>query len=247
MKKRYIYLICLSILLSCTVKKNKASFLTESLIIPKNDYEFWDFSKNGKGSINKNLEWETRNIKFSDSTLISDGIYENSGRFTSEKAFLLDKNNNLSTKSIAISFKFAKKYPKKNNTLPILVKGKYYRCVRILAKENEIIVKVDGNFSFTIPNEDIVMKRIKYNPNVFNTLYLSWNTEKSQFYVALNDNPFQKITIPADFEWHKCGSNFTIQDYSSGSAFKGEINYLLIANDFLNRRSMKNLILKNRK
>ena len=246
MKKKYIYLLCLSILFSCTVKKNKASFLMESLIIPKNDYEFWDFSKNGKGIIDKGLEWKTRNIKFSDSTLISDGIYENSGRFTSEKAFLFDKNNDLSTKSIAISFKFAKKYPKKNNILPILVKGQYYRCVRILAKENEIIVNVNGNFSFTIPNEDIVMKSIKYNPNVFNTLYLSWNTKKSQFYIALNDDSFQKITIPEDFEWHKCGGNFTIQDYSSGSAFKGEINYLLIANDFLNRRSMKNLILKNR-
>ena len=66
MKKKYIYLLCLSILFSCTVKKNKASFLMESLIIPKNDYEFWDFSKNGKGSMSPHTIRTCTNIDRTD-------------------------------------------------------------------------------------------------------------------------------------------------------------------------------------
>jgi hypothetical protein len=248
MKK--MILLCFFILMftSCGTGKIIKETIDEPLISLKGaKYDLWNFSNNGKSESIEKSEWETRNIMFTDSTLLSDGIYENSGRFTSEKAFIFDKENKLNKKSIAIRFRFKKGYPKKENYLPILVKGQYYRCLKVIASENEIKISVNGNFLFTIPNEDINTKKLKFNSTKFNILYLSWNIDDHLFYVALNNDNPQKISIPKDFKWEKCGKNWTIQDYSNGTAFKGELDYLLLVNEFLNRKSMTKIIKENNK
>ena len=246
MKKLATLFLLLFMYTSCGSIKEKEDKVIEKLQdLSKTDYNFWSFNGNGKNSIKDKSSWITKRIKFSKNTLISEGIYENSGRFISETAFVNDYSNNFNKGSLAIKFKFKKGYPKRNDFLPIIVRGKYYRCIRIIAtSKNNIKISFNGDTMFSIPNKDININKLKFNKEVFNTLYLSWDITKSLIYIAINNNTPQTIKIPKDFKWEKYGNEWTIQDYSNGTAFKGELDYFFSSNDYINRATMKNLIKK---
>jgi len=208
---------------------------------PIEKYNFWNFNGNGKNYFPNKSNWQTSRIAFSDSTLISDGIYENSGRFDSEKASVYEFFESSDKHSIAIRFKNKRK--KKLN--PLLVGGKFYRWIKIhISDKNSIYIQVAGNNNFSLPNEQVKIKNLTLNNNEFNTLFLSWNIKKSIFYIALNNSKPQIINIPKDFKWAKKGRNWTIQDYASGVAFEGELDYFLSVNDYLTRAQMS-IIIKN--
>lgn len=207
------------------------------------DYNFWGFTSDGSNRFKEKNSFTTRNIEYTNSYLKSDGIYEYSGRFSSENVVVSDGYNNVNIRSIAIKFKIDfKNLNKKDYYIPILVKGKSYRCFQIIIVDNVAKLKFNGNFSFTIPNEDLDLKELIIKPDEFNQVFVAYDLNKHLVYIALNDETPQVIEIPQDFSWQKCFDRWTIQDYSSGTAFPGYIDHILISDTYLNRKTMQKLI-----
>lgn len=248
MKKLQIIFI-IACLTSCKTTNKLTHFIDdEKLSIYKennsNYYNMWGFNSNGESLSKNKASWNTRNINYTDSTLVSNGIYENSGRFKSEKAIVYDNFNDFNSHSILIRFKISPT-SKSKKYIPILVRGKYYRNIKIFCIDNEIKISVNGNFNFTIPNQDIEIKKMNLIKNRFNTLYLAWDINKHVFKVSINNQKEQKIKIPSDFTWNKMENCWTIQDFSNGSAFSGELDYFISINKYISKKEIINFIKSN--
>ena len=244
MRKILITSFIIFILISCKSLHQKQNVDIEQLQDFTNvDYNFWGFNNDGSNRFKEKESLITRNIEYNNSNLVSDGIYEYSGRFTSENVVISDGFNNVNTRSIAVKFKIDfKSLNKKDYYVPILIKGKSYRCFKIMVIDDVVKLSFNGNFSFTIPNKDLILEKVIIKPEEFNEVFVSYDLDKHLVYMALNDGKPQIIEIPEDFIWQKCYDRWTIQDFSNGKVFPGFIDYIFISNTYLNRKTMRKLI-----
>ncbi|WP_157962243.1 PKD domain-containing protein [Winogradskyella aurantiaca] len=218
-------------------------------VTPKDnmDYDLWLFEGNGFNENSYHNDWNTSRIEFSDSTLISDGIYENSGDFEAERAIVRTQGLSFETHSLAIKFKPNFDWHANSpRSQPILVGGRSYRWLRInLNKSNKIQLSFNGNVRFSIPNKGLEINNLTIKPDSFNLLYLSWDIPNHKVSIAVNDEEPTIIDIPSDFyfprEW-RSAKNLTIQDYSSGQAFKGEVDFVFSANKCMNPSEINKIL-----
>ena len=243
-KNLKLNLILLILFISCkTLPEKQFVDIEQFQNITDIDYNFWGFNNDGSNRFKEKESLITRNIEYNNSNLVSDGIYEYSGRFTSENVVVSDGFNNVNSRSIAVKFKIDfKSLNKKDYYVPILIKGKSYRCFKIMVIDDVVKLSFNGNFSFTIPNKDLILEKVIIKPEEFNEVFVSYDLDKHLVYMALNDGKPQIIEIPKDFIWQKCYDRWTIQDFSNGKAFPGFIDYIFISNTYLNRKTMRKLI-----
>lgn len=202
-------------------------------------YNFWDFKGNGSNSISNSPAWETTNIIFGSSTLLSDGIYENSLEPNPEKAVVVLPDFDISKHSLAINFKVPSSIKNGNwGIKPILVAGRLWRWISIeMNKEGNISITFSGENSFLISDSNLNL-----NYDSFNTLFLSWDLINKLVKYSLNDSPEKSYPIPTSFNYQNYDLEWTIQHYGNGTAFTGEIDYILDVNEILSKDEMKELI-----
>jgi len=183
--------------------KYKSIQIVRDSLVPL-DYNFWNFNGNGINSVSNN-NWATQNIEFSDSTLVSDGVYEYpvNNKEEAEKAIVELENILFSKPSIAVRFIT----PISNwdySRMPIIVGGRFGRWLKVYAYQNGTIkVTFSGVGSFVVPSSDVVTDNILYNVGEFNTFYLLWDITQYEISLAINDEEARVLSIPEDFTYEK--------------------------------------------
>ncbi len=236
-------LFSILIAFSCSDDKSNPS-TTEPDPLEKVEYNFWDFNGNGENAIDNAPAWETVNILFSDSTLISNGIYENSGENNAEKAVVQVPNLDINKHSIAVRFYAPSSLLNEDwGSKPILVGSRLWRWISVeMSKQGNLSIIGSGNEGFAVPNSTMNVTEINFQFDKFNTLYISWDFENHEIYIALNNDSSIVTTFPTNFKWENYDPEWTLQHYGRGSAFTGEIDYILDANAYLSREEMNVLI-----
>lgn len=87
---------------------------------------FWDFDVNGSNAISGGADWDTQNINFEDSLLVSDGFYElDNDPEIAERAFVNLTPFDIGNFTVAI--KVAPDNTSGSSYMPIIVGGRLYR------------------------------------------------------------------------------------------------------------------------
>ena len=195
------------------------------------DVGFWDFLNTGTNAVSGGSSWIFENIDYCCTTnIVLDGIYG------TEKAdvqtTLLDRDK----------FTLGFKANPSAHTKPIIVGGRSYRWLHVSVNNTGTLDLIFNNGATKLTTSQPV------NVGQWHEIVINIDIDDLNVDVYIDNNPKESLSLPAGFAWNFLtvspgyDNKLLLQNYSNGSAFAGQIDWIFAGNGLLTMDNVNYLV-----
>ena len=195
------------------------------------DVGFWDFLNTGTNAVSGGSSWIFENIDYCCTTnIVLDGIYG------TEKAdvqtTLLDRDK----------FTLGFKANPSAHTKPIIVGGRSYRWLHVAVNNTWTLDLIFNNGTTKLTTSQPV------NVAQWHEIVINIDIDDLNVDVYIDNNPKESLSLPAGFAWNFLtvspgyDNKLLLQNYSNGSAFAGQIDWIYAGNGLLTMDNVNYLV-----
>ena len=195
------------------------------------DVGFWDFLNTGTNAVSGGSSWIFENIDYCCTTnIVLDGIYG------TEKAdvqtTLLDRDK----------FTLGFKANPSAHTKPIIVGGRSYRWLHVAVNNTGTLDLIFNNGATKLTTSQPV------NVGQWHEIVINIDIDDLNVDVYIDNNPKESLSLPAGFAWNFLtvspgyDNKLLLQNYSNGSAFAGQIDWIFAGNGLLTMDNVNYLV-----
>jgi hypothetical protein len=195
------------------------------------DVGFWDFLNTGTNAVSGGSSWIFENIDYCCTTnIVLDGIYG------TEKAdvqtTLLDRDK----------FTLGFKANPSAHTKPIIVGGRSYRWLHVAVNNTGTLDLIFNNGTTKLTTSQPV------NVGQWHEIVINIDIDDLNVDVYIDNNPKESLSLPAGFAWNFLtvspgyDNKLLLQNYSNGSAFAGQIDWIYAGNGLLTMDNVNYLV-----
>jgi hypothetical protein len=192
------------------------------------DVGFWDFLNTGTNAVSGGSSWIFENIDYCCTTnIVLDGIYG------TEKAdvqtTLLDRDK----------FTLGFKANPSAHTKPIIVGGRSYRWLHVAVNNTGTLDLIFNNGATKLTTSQPV------NVGQWHEIVINIDIDDLNVDVYIDNNPKESLSLPAGFAWNfstGVDNKLLLQNYSNGSAFAGQIDWIYAGNGLLTMDNVNYLV-----
>ena len=192
------------------------------------DVGFWDFLYTDTNAVSGGSSWDFQNIDYCCTTnIVLDGIYG------TEKAdvqtTLLDRDK----------FTLGIKANPSAHTKPIIVGGSSYRWLHVAVNNTGTLDLIFNNWGTTLTTSQPV------NVGQWHEIVLNIEIDDLNVDVYIDNNTKEALSLPAGFAWNfstGVDNKLLLQNYSNGSAFAGQIDWIYAGNGLLTMDNVNYLV-----
>ena len=192
------------------------------------DVGFWDFLYTDTNAVSGGSSWNFQNIDYCCTTnIVLDGIY------WTEKAdvqtTLLDRDK----------FTLGIKANPSAHTKPIIVGGSSYRWLHVAVNNTGTLDLIFNNWATTLTTSQPV------NVGQWHEIVINIEIDDLNVDVYIDNNPKEALSLPAGFAWNfstGVDNKLLLQNYSNGSAFAGQIDWIYAGNGLLTMDNVNYLV-----
>ena len=192
------------------------------------DVGFWDFLYTDTNAVSGGSSWNFQNIDYCCTTnIVLDGIYG------TEKAdvqtTLLDRDK----------FTLGFKANPSAHTKPIIVGGRSYRWLHVAVNNTGTLDLIFNNWATTLTTSQPV------NVGQWHEIVINIDIDDLNVDVYIDNNPKEALSLPAGFAWNfstGVDNKLLLQNYSNGSAFAGQIDWIYAGNGLLTMDNVNYLV-----
>jgi len=195
------------------------------------DVGFWDFLNTGTNAVSGGSSWIFENIDYCCTTnIVLDGIYG------TEKAdvqtTLLDRDK----------FTLGFKANPSAHTKPIIVGGRSYRWLHVAVNNTGTLDLIFNNGATKLTTSQPV------NVGQWHEIVINIDIDDLNVDVYIDNNPKESLSLPAGFAWNFLtvspgyDNKLLLQNYSNGSAFAGQIDWIYAGNGLLTMDNVNYLV-----
>ena len=197
------------------------------------DVGFWDFLNTGTNAVSGGSSWIFENIDYCCTTnIVLDGIYPTwspSAEKADVQTTLLDRDK----------FTLGIKANPSAHTKPIIVGGRSYRWLHVAVNNTGTLDIIFNNWATTLTTSQSV------NVGQWHEIVINIDIDDLNVDVYIDNNTKEALSLPAGFAWNfstGVDNKLLLQNYSNGSAFAGQIDWIYAGNGLLTMDNVNYLV-----